>query len=327
MKPQDILPYIGSMQQLAYVRPVVYQEGRARGLRAIELENGRLHLEIMADKCLDIASLRLDGQNLSFLAKNGLQGLASYDTNGMEAQRSIMGGLFFTCGPDNVGLPQVEDGVPVPMHGRFRVTPAEHVCCDAFWQEGRYILSVSGEMHVGQLFGSHLILRRKIQTEWGSPTLTIHDEIINAGFLPAPCMLLYHVNAGYPLLQENAQVIIPSQQVIPRDAAAESGLHDWDQMPAPAPGVPEQVFYHKGLPEQVQIGVKGANGHALWLCYAREELPMLTQWKSSASGNYVVGLEPGNCWVEGIARERERGTLQFLEPGETKTVTLHIRAE
>ena len=54
---------------------------------------------------------------------------------------------------------------------------------------------------------------------------------------------------------------------------------------------------------------------------------MLTQWKSSASGNYVVGLEPGNCWVEGIARERERGTLQFLEPGETKTVTLHIRAE
>ena len=32
-------------------------------------------------------------------------------------------------------------------------------------------------------------------------------------------------------------------------------------------------------------------------------------------GNYVFGLEPSNCGVEGRAKERERGALQYIEPG------------
>ena len=32
-------------------------------------------------------------------------------------------------------------------------------------------------------------------------------------------------------------------------------------------------------------------------------------------GTYVMGLEPSNCGVEGRAKERERGTLQYIEPG------------
>ena len=327
MNREELMSYVGSMQQVAYVRPIRYQEGRADDMRAIVLDNGRLHVEILADKCLDIASLRLDGENRTFLAKNGLQGLASYDSSGAEAQRSIMGGLFFTCGPDNVGPPQRENSIERPMHGRFRVTPAEHVCCDAFWQQDVYVLQVSGEMRVGMLFGENIVLRRTIQTSLGSQTIRIHDKIINEGFVSVPLMLLYHVNAGYPLLRENAEIIIPSERVIARDADAQQGLNCWNTMPAPAPGVPEQVFYHEGLPEQVRIGVKNAAGGALWLEYARKDLPVLTQWKSSAAGDYVVGLEPGNCHVEGFIKERENQTLQMLQPGECKTTDLAITAE
>ena len=32
-------------------------------------------------------------------------------------------------------------------------------------------------------------------------------------------------------------------------------------------------------------------------------------------GTYVFGLEPSNCGVEGRAKERERGSLQYIEPG------------
>ena len=39
---------------------------------------------------------------------------------------------------------------------------------------------------------------------------------------------------------------------------------------------------------------------------------------------YVVGMEPANCWVEGRAKERERGTLQFLKPGETRKYHLEL---
>ena len=35
-------------------------------------------------------------------------------------------------------------------------------------------------------------------------------------------------------------------------------------------------------------------------------------------GTYVMGLEPGNCLVEGRAKERAAGRLSFLEPGEEK---------
>ena len=41
-------------------------------------------------------------------------------------------------------------------------------------------------------------------------------------------------------------------------------------------------------------------------------------------GLYVVGLEPANCHVEGRIRERERGTLPMLTPGETRRYRLEI---
>jgi hypothetical protein len=44
----------------------------------------------------------------------------------------------------------------------------------------------------------------------------------------------------------------------------------------------------------------------------------------AAEGEYVLGFEPANCLVEGRAKERERGTLQFLEPGETREFLVHI---
>ena len=42
MDQSEISRYVGSMQQLAYVRPFVYQEGRSTGLKAFEVKNGKL---------------------------------------------------------------------------------------------------------------------------------------------------------------------------------------------------------------------------------------------------------------------------------------------
>jgi hypothetical protein len=41
-------------------------------------------------------------------------------------------------------------------------------------------------------------------------------------------------------------------------------------------------------------------------------------------GTYVVGMEPGNCLVEGRAKERERGTLQYIQPGEVREFDLEL---
>lgn len=157
----------GNIQQLAYVRPVVYDEGRARGMKAYEVKNGPLRFTAMADKCLDITDVSFLGHNVSFLGKPGLMGRNHYDTNGAEAQRSIMGGMLFTCGLENICAPCNIDGKDYPMHGRMRTTPAEHVSADACWEDDDYTLTLSGEMREAEIFGENLVLRRKITTQYG----------------------------------------------------------------------------------------------------------------------------------------------------------------
>ena len=48
-----------------------------------------------------------------------------------------------------------------------------------------------------------------------------------------------------------------------------------------------------------------------------DSLPILAHWRSMASGDYVCGLEPTNCYIMGRKFERENGTLPVLQPFET----------
>jgi len=68
------------------------------------------------------------------------------------------------------------------------------------------------------------------------------------------------------------------------------------------------------------------NGQGLgaYIRYRQAELPRFTQWKMVGAGTYVTGLEPANCWVEGRDKDRARGILQFLEPGEEREYLLEI---
>ena len=48
------------------------------------------------------------------------------------------------------------------------------------------------------------------------------------------------------------------------------------------------------------------------------------EWKMAGAGTHVLGIEPANCYVEGRAAERARGTLVTLEPGESRTYELSL---
>ena len=90
---------------MAYIRKVTCEEGRSTGLRMFDVKNECLQYQVMCDKCLDVAGFSYKGINMNFLSKPGLQGRNHYDTNGQEALRSIMGGLFFTAGMENICAP------------------------------------------------------------------------------------------------------------------------------------------------------------------------------------------------------------------------------
>ena len=58
--------------------------------------------------------------------------------------------------------------------------------------------------------------------------------------------------------------------------------------------------------------------------FKKETLPYLSQWKMIGEGEYVLGIEPGNCLPEGRPKEREAGRLVTLKPGESRKMVLEI---
>lgn len=318
------------MQQVAYVRPLEYTEGRGTGLRAFDVKNGPLCYQVLADKCLDLNQFSYRGVSFHFLSKPGLQGRNHYDTHGDEALRSIMGGMLFTAGLENICAPCTVNGKAYPMHGRIRTTPAEHLCGDAVWEDGAYVLRVSGEIREAELFGENLVLRRRVETRYGEASVTITDEIENQSFRPEPMMLLYHINFGYPLLDEGTEILLATRRVTPRDEMAQGHEDRWNVMDAPRDNEPEYVFLHEPV---VNANGKAAAfvlndrlGLGLRLEYTAANLPYFMEWKSLASGDYVVGLEPANSSVYGRSYHEARQDVHHLAPfaKETNVLTFTV---
>lgn len=317
MGRQETLRKVGSMQQVAHVRPVTYTQGRAKGLAAFELVNGPLRLTALADKALDIAELSYKGVNLGFLSKPGLQGRNQYDTHGDEALRSIMGGFLFTAGFENICAPCVVDGKAYPMHGRIRTTPGEDLSSREYWYGEEYILEASARMREAELFGENLTLARSIRSVYGSRSFTLVDRIENEGFRDEPMMLLYHINIGYPLLDEGTRLVMATRQAAPRDEQARGHEDRWDVMDAPKDNEPEYVFIHDPVPMDGRCVVGVVNdrlGLGIRIEYEDRNLPCFMEWKSMASGDYALGLEPANSSVHGRPFHERKGTLHRLAP-------------
>ncbi len=329
MQAKDVLRKVGHMHQLADVVPVTFGDGRAQGMEGWMVRNGALQFTVMKDKCLDLAEVSYRGANINFLSKPGLQGRNHYDTNGQEAQRSIMGGMLFTCGLENICPPYHTADKDYPMHGRIRTTPAEHTGVTTRWTEDGYEMSIHGEMREAELFGENMVLRRTITTCYPNNEIKICDVVENQGFRPEPMMLLYHFNVGYPLLDEGTEIILPTRKVTPRDAVAAQHVDAWDHMEAPIDNEPEYVFLHE-LEEDEDGNTFAAVlneklGLGLCITFAKKNLPYFMQWKSLASGDYVLGLEPANSSVYGRAYHEAQGDLHHLEPFQSETMELTLR--
>ena len=182
MDKKELYQYVGSMQQMAYIRKVTCEEGRSTGLRMFDVKNECLQYQVMCDKCLDVAGFSYKGINMNFLSKPGLQGRNHYDTNGQEALRSIMGGLFFTAGMENICAPYKNETGEYPMHGRIRTTPAGGVSSSQEWTKDGLVLKVSGTMREAELFGENMVLRRSIESVAGSKSIKVIDEIENEAY-------------------------------------------------------------------------------------------------------------------------------------------------
>lgn len=331
---QDLLRRVGSVETLAGIRLMEHGAGRAKGMGLYDVVNGDLRFSLNIDKCLDLGSLYYRGVPLFFLARGGEMAPLWY-SDGPNAPRSITGGMFFTCGFNNVGpLQTLENGRTLPQHGYSRTSPARMHGASAAWDGDEYTLTVTGEMREASLFGENIVLRRTVTTRLGEASIHIHDVIENENVHPAPLMLMYHCNVGYPLLDRNAYALFDAQSTRCRDEVAREGLaqEDCRVFGAPVDHYAEQVFYHRLAADGHRCQATLVNPDlklALRVAFDNRELPNLIQWKCKASGDYVMGLEPSNCYPEGLQAQRDSGELRTLAPGEQvhTDLTLSVLAD
>jgi hypothetical protein len=141
-------------------------------------------------------------------------------------------------------------------------------------------------------------------------------------------MILYHINIGYPVIDEKSRFICNSKEIIPAGARSKEKIKLYDQIQAPTKGEPEHLFFHDFKTDEKGMTSCGIINHDLefgvYLKYPKKHLPKFTQWKLMAEAEYVVGMEPGNCNPIGRAEARKNGTLEYLKPGERKEIDLEI---
>lgn len=319
---QELNQLLGNIGAVVDVRLIEYQDGFTKGLRAYDVINGDLRFTVLIDKCMDIGDFYFKSTPMHFLAKPGqVNGNWWYD--GPNAPRSISGGMLFTCGLSNVGpIQSLPNGQTQPQHGFIRNTPAESHGVRTYWKDDEYYMELTGVMREASLFGTNLVLRRTITTKFGDSSVQIQDQIENESSQDnIPLMLMYHCNVGFPLLDETAVLEIDPYETKTRDSVAEDGMKTESFIKFGPPEIiyAEQVFYHKLKSNEHQCTATLYNpSHriALSIQYDDSELPNLIQWKCKNAGNYVMGIEPSNCYPEGVHIESANGTVRYMSAGE-----------
>jgi hypothetical protein len=312
---------VGSLDQVARVDSFIEAEGPARGARRLHVVNGGgLEFDVHPDRGLDIGAASYQGLPLAWLSSTGIAAPAAYEPDGRGWLRTFGGGLVTTCGLDSFGPPaDDEDGV-VGMHGRVGHLPARVTAAEATPER----VVVAGTVRQTAVFAENLLLRREISTEVGSSAFTISDTVTNEGADPSPLMVLYHVNLGWPLLDEGAALDIPSASATPRDADAESGFDARYAIGAPVAGFREQVYIHEAGDDRYARVTNRARGLEFTLRYS-QTLPALFEWKMTATKHYVLGLEPANTpEIQGRSAARASGRLPHIAPGETVAYQISI---
>lgn len=330
---ERLMKRIGNVSQIGGVRTYELKDGREKGVEVIEFRTGSgFDFRVLPGRCMDISLAGYNGIPLSWCSPTGDVAPEYYEPEGLGWLRSFYGGLLVTCGLTQIGQPSEDEGEALGLHGRASCIRAHGVSADGEWRGDRYVMWATGKMVEARVFGENLCLTRRIESHLGEMSLSVHDIVENLGHERVAHMILYHVNGGFPAVDEDSELISATVTATPRDEEAEKEKEKYNRFLPPTPAFKERCYYHDILPDEdgnVTVALanrkfRGGEGFGFYISYPKKELPYFCEWKMNGEGTYVVGVEPGNALVEGRKIEREKGRLQFLEPGEKREYHLKI---
>ena len=287
---------ISNFQQIGSLRRYTLEGGKEKGIDVIDCDNGKLRFLLNVSKACDVMQLYHEGQNTSFISKNGFALREPPFGNRFE------GGMLYTCGLDNVG--GMRDGNPV--HGSLHNIPAEIVRAECN-DEGIVVEAIIRDT---ALFGKNLVLRRRIYSAIGSESLRLEDTLVNEGYRTENYCVLYHVNFGYPLLDEGARIVADVAKCDPRTDWARENVATVCEITEPLPEQKETCYFLTFNQPQISL-INDKLGKSVTLSYSGDTLPHFVEWKSMACGTYALGFEPTTTELD------DRFAYKTLDAGES----------
>ncbi len=329
---KELLKRVGRIEQLAGIRRVRLAEGRGEGIEMAEVYTGSgFAFEVILSRGMDIGRASYRGIPLSFQASPGLVHPSYYDPRKFGWLRSFTGGLLVTCGLTHAGVPATEGNEEIGLHGRISHIPAEIISLQREWKDEKLYLGVTGEVRESRMFGENIVLRRKIGSRAGENRLFIADSVRNESFQKTPHIILYHVNIGFPLIDNGSYLEANVKECTPRDEEAEKDRENFDKFSSPVPGFREKCYFldiEENSQGKAEVSIVNPGLKLkVYLIYPKKVLPYFVEWKMMGEGNYVVGIEPSNTLLLPREELKKKGLLPYLAPGEEINYELEIGVE
>lgn len=344
----DLARRAGSFHQFAGVQLSILGDGLERGIRCLEFRTGTgFMFKVLVDRAFDVAHCEYRGAAIGWHSPAGFRhpGLHEYNDEGGLSWLRSFSGLMMTCGLDHTLFMNQRPAdtyhyihrktVDSSLHGRIAMIPGRLVGYGAQWDGDECTLWCEGVVQQAAVFGEDLHLVRRIEARVGESAFSLHDRVINHGFYRTPHMFLYHVNVGYPVLDEGSRYVAPIRHTIwasHADSLKQQGVGYLVQ-PEPKQNFHEQVYEHAMAADAqgripvalVNPGFDEGRGLGLMIEVNRGEFPYMFQWQNYQEGQYAIGIEPSTNHVFGEPFARERGELIWLEHGEERTYTTLFR--
>ncbi|OJX16932.1 MAG: hypothetical protein BGO82_05240 [Devosia sp. 67-54] len=256
--------------------------------------------EIAVDRGFDISSATWRGMNIGWNSANSLP----WPSNPVDAEDGIgfyrnFDGFIVTCGLDHIGGAHRENAsrymhkhrkeIFHPLHGRISSQRASLSGYGIDWSRDRPVIWAEAVVRQSAVFGENLVLRRCIHLEVFGNAIHVDDAVENCGYRPTPHAILYHVNFGYPFVDQSIKIA--------GDIGAEmaSSFNAEDKRPRD-----DFVDYFQEMPvdsgtSTAEIELRNPNllgGVRACLSFSQIALPNFGVWRAFQSGVYAFALEP-----------------------------------
>ncbi|WP_436714920.1 aldose 1-epimerase family protein [Roseiconus lacunae] len=300
--------------------------GRADGVEVVRIDTGAIVMDVLPTR--GMAIWKIDSRDTQYGWDSPVDGPVHPSLVPIDDQSGLgwlegFDELLTRCGLQSNGAPEHDDSgkLAFPLHGRIGNLPADGLAIEYDEVAGR--LELIGEIRESRLFFANLRMVSRIRVHAGSAKVDILDDVTNDGSQPTTIQLLYHINVGQPVLEEGAKVVMPVEELAPKDKLSAGEIDRWNEYDGPQSGYTERVYFAKLRSDDldqttVMLHNKDAD-RGLAVTSSTRTLPRFIIWKNTAdlSDGYVTGLEPATNYPNPRSFEAQQNRVVPIEPEQT----------